>query len=98
VRVTLLTKPACGFCDDAKAILTRLEMEYPLTIEVIDLASPQGEDLALLGGVLFPPGVFLNGEAFSHGRLSERKLRHELERRAALLRLRAPKPVPPQSG
>jgi hypothetical protein len=30
---------------------------------------------------VFPPGVFLNGEPFSYGRLSERKLRRELDRR-----------------
>jgi hypothetical protein len=98
VRVTLLTKSACGFCDEAKAILARLALVYSLTIEVGDFASPQGEQLALRGGVLFPPGVFLNGEAFSYGRVSERKLRRELERRAALLSLQAPRSASPRSG
>jgi hypothetical protein len=83
VRVTLLTAPACGFCEDAKGILTRLATEYPLTVEVVGLSSPEGEALALRNGVLFPPGVFLDGAAFSYGRLSERKLRRELERRTA---------------
>ncbi len=31
--------------------------------------------------MLFPPGIFLDGEPFSYGRPSERKLRRELERR-----------------
>lgn len=30
---------------------------------------------------MFPPGIFLDGEPFSYGRPSERKLRRELERR-----------------
>ena len=83
IRVTVLTKPACGYCESAKAILARLAMEYALVIEVVDLHSPAGERLALCGGVLFPPGLFLDGEVYSYGRLSERKLRRELERRAA---------------
>src|SRR5574340_445125 len=82
IRVTLLTRADCGFCDDAKTILARLASDYPLAVEVVDLRSPLGEELATRGGVLFPPGVFLDGEAFSYGRLSERKLRRVLERRA----------------
>lgn len=81
IRVTLLTKPHCEFCDDAKGILSRLAVGYPLVIETVDLDSPAGEQLALHGGILFPPGIFLDGEPFSYGRLSERKLRRELERR-----------------
>jgi len=33
------------------------------------------------GGLLFPPGILIDGEPFSYGRPSERKLRHELDRR-----------------
>lgn len=82
IRVTLLTSADCGFCDDAKAMLARLASEYPLAVEVVDLRSPLGEELAARGGMLFPPGVFLDGAAFSYGRLSERKLRRAIERRA----------------
>lgn len=82
-RITLLTQQDCGFCEDAKAILSRLAVEYPLTIDIVDLRSQLGEELAVRGGVLFPPGIFLDGEAFCYGRLSERKLRRELERRVA---------------
>ena len=79
--VTLLTQAHCAFCDQAKEILARLATEYPLTVTTVDLASPEGQALALHGGVLFPPGLFLADEAFSYGRLSERKLRRELDRR-----------------
>ena len=43
--------------------------------------SLEGQVLAERSGVLFPPGIFLDGEPFSYGRLSERKLRRELEQR-----------------
>jgi glutaredoxin len=83
IRVTLLTRPQCGFCEDAKAILTRLAREYPLVIETMELDSSEGERLALEGGVLLPPGIFLDGEPFSYGRPSERKLRRAVAQRSA---------------
>lgn len=81
IRVTLLTKAQCAFCDDAKATLAHLEAEYRLVVESINVDTPEGAAIAMRGGVLFPPGIFLDGEPFSYGRLSERKLRRELEQR-----------------
>jgi len=62
-------------------VLDRLADDYPLQITVQEVASPEGRALAADGGILFPPGVLLDGEPFSYGRLSERKLRRELDRR-----------------
>jgi glutaredoxin len=81
VRVTLLTQEHCDFCDQAKALLDRLAAEYPLRVEVVDLATPEGAGLAQWGGILFAPGVFIDGEPFSYGRPSERRLRRELHQR-----------------
>ena len=84
--VTLLTKPDCGFCDDAKAVLQELRDEYELEIETVDLMSERGHRLAMEANMLFPPGVLIDGRPFSYGRLSKRKLRRELD----ALRLAAP--------
>ncbi len=81
MEVTLLTRPECAFCDQAKEILAGLSPEYRLTVTMVDMDSEEGQALAARGGVLFPPGIFLDGEAFSYGRPSQRKLRRELERR-----------------
>jgi thiol-disulfide isomerase/thioredoxin len=81
VEVLLLTQDHCALCDHAKQVLERLASEYPLTVTVQDLASPEGRALAERGGILFPPGVLLDGQPFSYGRLSERKLRRELDGR-----------------
>lgn len=86
--VLLLTQAQCGFCEQAKALLDQLAAEYPLTIATLDLNTPEGEALAARGGILFPPGIFLESEAFSYGRPSERALRKELDRR-----LRASRPT-----
>jgi thiol-disulfide isomerase/thioredoxin len=81
MEVLLLTQEQCASCDDAKAILERLAAEYPLSVVTLDVASEEGQRLAARGGVLFPPGVFVDGEPFSYGRLSERRLRRALARR-----------------
>jgi glutaredoxin len=83
LAVTLLTQPHCGYCEDAKEILDRLSAELPLRIVQADLASDEGQRLARDAGVLFPPGILIDGEPFSYGRPSERKLRRELRRRLA---------------
>jgi glutaredoxin len=81
VGVTLLTQRQCSYCEQAEEILRRLAGEYPLVVSTVDLSSPEGQSLAERSGVLFPPGILLDGEAFSYGRLSEKKLRRELSER-----------------
>lgn len=81
IRVTLLTQDHCGFCEMAKEVLQRLAQEYPLHITQIDVATPEGEALAIQGGILFLPGIFLDGKPCCYGRPSERKLRREFANR-----------------
>jgi len=83
-QVILLTQASCGLCDQAKDILHRLTGEYALQITEVELGSEQGRRLAAEHGVLFAPGVLLDGAAFSSGRLSERKLRRALDRRSGV--------------
>lgn len=83
VEVLLLTQQQCAHCDDAKQLLERLRSDYPLSVRLLDIATPEGQTLAARGGVMFPPGLFLDGEPFSYGRPSERKLRKSLDRRLA---------------
>src|SRR6266705_6321943 len=84
--VLLLTQNDCGFCAQAKELLARLSGEYGFSVSTLDLNSTGGQALAMRGGVLFPPGIFIDGEPFSYGRLSERKLRREIERRVRAAR------------
>lgn len=86
--VLLLTQENCGYCDQAKEILDRLAREYPLTLSTLDLATREGQALAERGGILFPPGVFLDGEPYAYGRQSERALRRAIERRLASMNMR----------
>ncbi|MGW5440733.1 glutaredoxin family protein [Nocardia asteroides] len=78
IEITLLTQHACAYCDHAKQVLERVGRDYPLRITEIDLAAEEGRRLAERAGVLFAPGVLVDGAPFSFGRLSERKLRRNL--------------------
>lgn len=82
VEVTLLTQTDCAFCRHAKEVLARVGEQYRLTVTEVDLASDEGQGLAVEHGVLFAPGLLLDGEGFGYGRISERKLRRALARRA----------------
>lgn len=77
-EITLLTQPDCGLCDHAKQVLHRVGQDYPLRVTEIDLDAEQGRNLARQAGVMFAPGVLVDGKPFSYGRLSERKLRRTL--------------------
>lgn len=77
-EVVLLTREDCHFCEQAKGVLARLSGEYRLQVREVALESEEGRRLALESAAPFPPVVFLDGETFSYGRLSERKLRKAL--------------------
>lgn len=77
-EVTILTQASCVFCTQAKEIFSRLGAEYPINVHEEDLNTEIGRALALKHGVMFAPGVLINGKLFSFGRLSEKKIRKHL--------------------
>lgn len=79
--VTLLTQADCALCDHAKEVLDKVAADHPLAVTEVDLAGSAGRDLSVRHGVLFAPGVLVDGKPFSYGRLSEKKLRRHLARR-----------------
>lgn len=83
VEILLLTQSDCGFCDEAKLLLERLCVEYQLSVASMSISSAEGAELAAAGGIMFPPGLFVAGKPFSYGRVSERKVRRELDRLGA---------------
>ena len=85
MEILLLTQNNCAFCDHAKEILERLGPEYALSLATLDVDTEKGRALAESSGLYFAPGLYLDGELLFYGRLSERRLRRELERRRAAL-------------
>ena len=83
IEVTVLTQPDCAFCERATEVLARVGHDHALTVRHVPLDSDEGRALAQRHGVLFAPGVFLDGLLVSYGRLSERRLRRQLTRRCS---------------
>lgn len=81
-EITVLAQADCAFCEHAAEVLARVGQDHPLTLRYLDLGSEQGLALAAEHGVLFAPGIFMDGRLLSYGRLSERLLRRALARRA----------------
>ncbi len=79
LQILLLTREDCAFCHDAEAIVERLAREFHLSAERMDLDTVDGLAMAERGGIVFPPGIFVDGEPVCYGRPSERKLRRFLE-------------------
>ena len=80
--ITLLTQADCALCEHAKGVLARVGQDHPLEVTEIGLGSDQGRALAERAGVVFAPGVLVDGRPFGYGRLSERRLRRALGRMA----------------
>lgn len=80
-QITLLTAPACELCDHAKAVLARVGEDHDLEVVELSTETERGRHLMVEHRVAFPPGVLVDGQPFSYGRLSERMLRRELEAR-----------------
>jgi glutaredoxin len=81
VKITLLTAPDCHLCDQAKSVLERVSRDTELSIETISMETDLGRQLMIDQQLAFPPGLLIEGEAFSFGRLSERRLRRHLNLR-----------------
>ncbi len=81
MEILLLTQIDCAFCDTAKELVDRLADEYGLSTATLDLATPEGRTVGEESGILFPPGILIDGGPVSYGRPSERRLRREIERR-----------------
>ncbi len=79
LKVLILTQQDCESCEMAKTLLARLAREYPLAISTLAIDSREGQALAQEGGILFPPGIFIDGAALSYGRPSEGRIRREIE-------------------
>jgi len=83
VAVTLVTSPACHFCDDAHRALGDLATTYALDITAVAIDSREGQALTATHRPPMSPLVLVDGEYFSAGRLPRRKLTKLLEERRA---------------
>ncbi len=89
-RLALLTQSDCHACDTLKDIVADLADEFVFDVDLVDLAMPDGEQLAVRHGVAWAPGLLIDDTLVTYGRPSARRIRKELERRGALRHNPAP--------
>lgn len=73
-QLTLVTLPACHFCDDAHTVLGPLAEQERIRLRTVEAESPEGQSLIVLHRPAVFPLVLIDGEFLSAGRLPRRRL------------------------
>lgn len=80
IKITLIRPDGCGHCVAVKKNIENLKVDYPeITLEEIDMISPEGMALVQKHHILSSPGILVNDEFFSMGGAKETELRKKLE-------------------
>ena len=79
VPVTLVTTPACHFCDDAHARLDALDRAGLLRLTTVPAESPEGEALIAEHRPAMFPLTLVAGRHFHDGRIPRGKLARLVE-------------------
>jgi alkyl hydroperoxide reductase subunit AhpF len=72
--LTVVSSPACHFCDDADRALRLLAEQFAFAVARVALDSPEGRRLVEEHRPSMTPLVLVDGEFFSSGWMSRRKL------------------------
>jgi glutaredoxin len=73
--ITLLGRPGCHLCDEARAVLQRLRSEWPFVLEEVDI---EADDELLRAHLERIPVVALDGRELYHFHVDEGDLRERL--------------------
>lgn len=82
-RITVVSTPACHFCEDADQALQELARDFAMEVSHVALDSAEGRRLVAVHRPAMSPLVLLEGAYFSSGRLPRKKLARQLARMAA---------------
>lgn len=81
VSVQEIMLPGCYECIRfTKLWEEKISKDFPeAKLETIDGTTSQGQKLIVKYGIFSAPGIVINGELFSTGRVKEKKLRQKLQ-------------------
>lgn len=76
-RITLLTKPGCHLCDDARLVIERVAAELEVPWDERDVTA-RAEDFQEYGDRI--PVIMIDGREHGYWRVEEQRLRKALAR------------------
>lgn len=76
-HITLLSRPGCHLCDDARSVIARVAADLDVVFEERDI-TVSADDLARYSEMI--PVTFIDGVQHDFWRVSEDRLRAALER------------------
>ena len=80
IKVTLIRPRGCQHCIAVKATLEKMKSDYPeLTIEEIDMTTPEGQALVQKYNILSSPGILVNDEFFAFGGATEDQFKKKFD-------------------
>ena len=80
IKVTLIRPQGCSHCVAVKATLEKMKKDYPeLTIEEIDMTTPEGQALVQKYNILSSPGILVNDEFFAFGGATEEQFKKKFD-------------------
>ena len=63
IKMQIVTSPGCECCEDVKNYIKDVQKDFPeLKVEIIDVTTPQGQELAQKYTILASPGIIINGK------------------------------------
>lgn len=98
-QITMVSAPACHFCEDAESALGVLSGEFAIDVDRLSVDSAEGQRLIALHRATMAPLIVVNGEFFSSGRLRPKKLAEHLRNHTSAARsCRRPQPAGAHRG
>ena len=76
IKIQELSTQRCSHCKEARKILEQeIKSQFPnVEMEFVDMTTDQGQKMVQQYGIMFSPGIIVNGELFSMGGLDKDKL------------------------
>ncbi|HEC32948.1 MAG TPA: hypothetical protein ENI63_01655 [Candidatus Kaiserbacteria bacterium] len=80
LKVTLIHPDGCAHCEAVKGTLEKMKSDYPdITIEEVDMVTPEGQEMVKKYGILSSPGILVNDEFFAFGGATEEQFKEKFE-------------------
>ncbi len=80
LKVTLIRPDGCAHCKAVKATLEEMKSDYPdITIEEVDMVTPEGQEMVKKYGILSSPGILVNDKFFVFGGATKEQFTEKFE-------------------